>query len=101
VVDAEALERLRQQVRQVLGLRRREHLGRRMGLASQLRSELLQDDRCARAVVHDGAIEVEDDDGHRLARGRSGALHDAREERVLLGGRDSSVRGAHREGWAS
>ena len=95
MLEAEALERVREQVRQLLRPCGGEDLRGGVSLAVELGGELLEDDRRPGTVVHDRAVEVEDDDGNWLTGDRLRPLHHPREEGVLLGGRNASVRGAH------
>src|SRR5262249_10343397 len=89
--ETELSKRLRQEIRQALGARSGKHLGGIVSFASELGGKLLEDDRRARAIIHERAVEIEHDDRHRLTGDRSAARHDSIEQRILLVGWDAAI----------
>ena len=89
-MDAQALERIAEQVRELLGAGAQEALGDRRIARPHRLGELAQDGAGPRAVVHERAVEVEDDDRRRATCARprrhlAAARDDAEEERARFG----------------
>ncbi len=89
MLDTELLHRVTEEVRELLGLGGGEPIGRRVRLGAELLRELLEDGERARTIVHERAVEVEDDHGRGLSRDPFAARNDARHQGLLLAREDA------------